>query len=99
LIHSFCRQAKILFDQYQLELRKKKRDTEQALERGRKLRWQMEKVEESKSAESLPVLGRCYERKTRFRKPIIPTKLTRLGDKFTYNVYNKLECTPMLVRT
>ena len=93
--HAFTlRQAKILFEQYRLDMRKKKRDAEEALERERKLRTDTDKVEEKKEA---PILGRCYERKTRFRKPIVPPKLTRLGDKYTYNVYDKLECSPLLV--
>ena len=92
-----CRQAKILFEQYQVEARRKKRVAEQALEKGKKLKWEQSKVEETTEDDSNPILGRSYERVRRFRKPIVPPKLTKLGNKFTFNIYDKLECTPLVV--
>lgn len=41
--------------------------------------------------DGVPILGRCYVRKTRFRNPILPLKLTKLGDGKTINVYNKMK--------
>lgn len=78
-----------------MDMRKKKHEAEQTVQKEKNMWLETKKVIEEK--DEPPILGRFYERKTRFRRPIVPPKLTRLGDKFTYNVYDKLECSPLLV--
>ena len=46
---------------------------------------------EGDGKEDVPILGHCYERKTRFRLPIVPLKLTKHGDGKTVNIYNKMQ--------